>query len=406
LSRQELNIEINLKCPQCGSDRIDVVYAKSLELSQDEFRVQGLSGDSDRISEIIDNGGRDIDFFVDGVCLTCNALLILQLVSLQVSSKGNFHIVSTETKLGRKPSRLTRSEIPTTSYTLELARSGLPIALNFMTERIPFHKIKSLPNMEKQSASNSGTLFAGWPFGEYLVETLVGQFEMDVMLERDFLAGPLGEVFQRKSNDGNLATLSVFISSADDRFREFLRTVSARESIERDRRLSVLLEKKDTLPTEEEMTIDSAFPMPQAVLPAELIMTAAYRNLFNTETLIRNQLWFILKDNNKGKGPKWWKAVLPEEIRESLLGRAKRRGDSAFTKSEPQHYLNFGECRLLLEKKWDSDFSVHFQRRAQLLRQLQEFEDIRNDIAHFRTFSLSEYDTMCAMCEKLEDAFR
>jgi DGQHR domain-containing protein len=118
------------------------------------------------------------------------------------------------------------------------------------------------------------------------------------------------------------------------------------------------------------------------------------RTLKELEEKLRN---FIV-DKLSAITPQWWTQLIPQDVRNSAIERMKRdEGPWPWFErklSPPECYLNFSDYRKIIIKRnnWIKVFQPIFKDQTITQAKLIELEHIRDNIAHHRKLTSSEFD--------------
>ena len=115
----------------------------------------------------------------------------------------------------------------------------------------------------------------------------------------------------------------------------------------------------------------------------------AYRIVYRIENGLRILLSERLKKKAQGSN-RWWKAVAPNRLRESVNEVNERRRDSAWfelQETEPMLLTTLGELRDLLEADWEN-LGIGLGPKEVTLGSLRKLEFYRNELAHCRPLTL------------------
>lgn len=353
MSKAAIKIQIDISCPYCNNQDVDFLYASEMSISNSGVDITAIDGYCDEIT----NDNDLYCHFLIGVCNNCHKIIKMGFDS------PNKQMIDFDIKA---------------ELTLEFNDGGIPIALTMNEHRIIFEKVLYEPRITQSLGKYSNYLTFLPPIGSYTINSIRGRFMLYIDFAEDFIEQD-GRMDMITKKD----RLYFRITNSDQRFYKYM---------------EMLIPKKDSTGVIRHM-------VPEQKLPYQNILVAAYLHLFRVETLIRNKIWLLLKEEYEDVSPNWWKGSIPKEIVDYLKESAKKSNDADFIKCPPSDYLTLGQCKELIDKKWEQVFRKSFSNHDQLILLIKELEEKRNAIAHFRVFSIQEYNDLTNLCTKLEETF-
>jgi hypothetical protein len=342
---KEFKIEMKVEgeCPICGGDKIEILHASAIQISSGKGKYMGEELENDKIDE---------DLLIFGYCEQCKGKFKVFLGSMSPSDSEMLEF---------------KEIIP---LMVDYNKCGFPVSILIGATKIPISGINYAPDVKQDDP------LYGWPpFGFYTIWTRQGSFKLEISLA---LKESISSIKKEHETwyDGNY--LQASIRKADRKFLNFI----------------------ESLPKTWGHIIKNRQEM-----PSEILMAAAYRQVMQVETLVRRKIWLLLKERYGVESDNWWTGILPGEMVKYIKDNAKKSSDKDFVSSSPVDYLTVGHCRDLLRDKWDKVFKDHFERKEDILRQLQIFEDSRNPIAHFRCFTFDDYIKFELACREILKIF-
>ncbi|MCD5390954.1 hypothetical protein LR007_03730 [candidate division NPL-UPA2 bacterium] len=132
----------------------------------------------------------------------------------------------------------------------------------------------------------------------------------------------------------------------------------------------------------------------------------AYRYLYRLENYIRKFVTSKLQEKypDQGKNKKWWKALLPKNVRDDIEKQIKEVSKNPWFSSkgpdDPMSYTTFGQLREIIEKKEEA-FKDSFSSKDMtiLLGNLTMLEFLRNKVAHNRPLGSKEFKKLEQIAE-------